>query len=172
MVDFVTHLAYLACAFVGAHESVQCVWRRHDPASPLAADELRALVDAERGTAILSVSSNSQPDVFSLRVHGTRMRASASLFEPLLTIERQREIAQPLVPVWNGLSASWAHSRSAFGGLWRKLSGRPLTYEGLWTLLGRFYRSLAQGEPPPISIDEIERSSRLVWDVLAQEPRA
>ena len=76
MIDFVTHLAYLACHFIGPHQSVTSEWRRHDGKDGLA-DEMKALVRGSRGTAALGISGHTQPDVFALRVHGTKMRASA-----------------------------------------------------------------------------------------------
>jgi len=167
--DFVTHLAYLAYAFVGPPRAVHTVWdkRGSGPVPPW--DEFRALVDAERGTASLSFSARAQPDLFWLRVHGTRMRATASLFEPLLVFERLYQGPRPLFPVRNGLAAAVAYSHSAVAGLWRKLGGRPITYSGLWRLLSRFYRALEEGAPPPLSPDWIEAVNRLVGDLVAQK---
>jgi predicted dehydrogenase len=170
--DFITHLAYLAEAFVGEFRSVDTVWSKRETSSPLRWDEFRALIDAERGTASVGFSARSQPDVFWLRVHGTRLRASASLFEPLLTIEKLHGGPRPLLPVRNGFSLASAYARSAVGGLWHKLAGRPVTYEGLWELLRRFYGALGAGEGPPISPRQISAVNRLVWELLEREPNA
>ena len=52
--DFLTHLASLAHAFVGPHRSVNTLWsKRSNRPSPFPSDEFRALVAAERGTAML-----------------------------------------------------------------------------------------------------------------------
>jgi hypothetical protein len=130
-------------------------------------DEFRALVEAERGTASLAFSSHSRPDVFSLRVHGTKMRATASLFEPLLVIERLHGGPRPLLPVWNGISAARSHASSAVAGLWQKLQGRPGTYAGLWTLLERLYESVERGTDPPVGLDQIDSVNALVQELLA-----
>jgi predicted dehydrogenase len=171
LADFVTHLAYLACAFVGPHRSVSTLWRQRGGVASVPFDDLRALVDAERGTALLSFSSHAKPEGFTLRVHGTRLRATASLFEPFLGLERLHGGPRPLLPVRNGLALARAHVGAAVGGLWRKLAGRPSAYEGLGTLLARVYAALARGAAPPVGWAEIEASSRLVWDLLAGEPR-
>jgi predicted dehydrogenase len=166
VVDFITHLAYLAHAFVGAHRATHTSWRNRsgDPVVPY--DEFRALIDGERGTACLGFSAHAQPDVFSLRVFGTQMRASASLFEPLLSIEKLRGGPQPLLPVMNGLSVAGAHARSALYGLYRKLQGKPGTYQGLWVLLEKLYKSIASGEQPPISPERITAVNELVAALL------
>ncbi len=171
VVDFITHLAYLAHAFVGAHRATHTSWRNRsgDPAVPY--DEFRALVDAERGTACLGFSAHAQPDVFSLRVFGTKMRASASLFEPLLSIEKLRGGPQPLLPVVNGLAIAGAHVRSAFSGLYGKLQGKPGTYRGLWVLLEKLYESVAAGETPPITPEHIKAVNGLVGALLLDTER-
>ena len=68
--DFLTHLAYLAHGFVGAHRSVAVSARKEDANCPDAISEFKALVDAERGTALLGFSAGSEVDGFWLRVEG------------------------------------------------------------------------------------------------------
>jgi predicted dehydrogenase len=167
--DFLTHLASLAHAFVGPHRSVRCIWTKRGQDHPLPSDEFRALADCERGTASLGFSAHTQPDVFWLRVYGTKMRAAANLFEPLLTIDRVRGGPKPLVPLLNGRGAAKDARRAAYGGLWRKLSGGPGAYEGLWELVGRTYKAIEQNAEPPISTSDIEEVNRLVADLKKQE---
>jgi predicted dehydrogenase len=169
--DFLTHLASLAYFFVGPHQSVRTLWRKRGTDTVLPNDEFRALVDAERGTAMLGFSAHSQPDVFTLRVYGTKMRAWANLFETRLTIERVLGGPKPLMPVRNAMADAKAARRDAFGGLWRKLSGGPAAYEGLWELLGRTYDALGAGKQPPITMQQVEAVNRLVDDLTKEELR-
>jgi len=170
VLDFVTHLAYLACAFAGAPRSAATQWRRAEGGHTW--DEFRALVECEAGSASLAWSANAQPDTFSLRVHGTHLRGAASLFEPLLVVERLHAGPRPLLPVRNGLAAARAYASSALLGLWRKLQGRPVTYAGLWELLARVYDAHRAGGPPPITPEQVQRANELVWMLLDQEPRS
>lgn len=172
LADFLPHLASLAHAFVGPHRSVHSVWRKLDRSSPLSADELVALVDGERGTAALTFSAHAQPDLFSVRVHTTTLRATAGLFEPRLVVERLRPAPRPLVPVLNGLAEGRTAAVGALSGLAGKLSGGPGAYEGLWALLGETYRALATGAPPPVSLEQVEAVNALVADLAAQGPRS
>ena len=167
--DFITHLAYLTEAFVGDFRSVETNWSKRQGSSRLRWDDFRALIDAERGTASIGFSARSQPDVFWFRVHGTKLRVSASLFEPLLTIEKLHGGPRPLLPVRNSFSVASAYARSAVGGLWRKLAGRPVTYEGLWELLRRLYGAVGAGTDPPISAQQIAAVNRLVRALLDRE---
>ena len=164
--DFLTHLASLSHLFVGPHRSAHAVWsKRGTRPSPLPSDEFRALVDAERGTAVLGFSANTQPDAFWLRVYGEKMQAVANLFETRLTIDRQRSGPKPLTPLFNGLRESRDVHRAALSSLRRKLSGGPGAYEGLWDLLARTYRAIGSGAEPPITPRQIVEVNRLVDDL-------
>ena len=163
--DFVSHLAYLALAFTGPSRWLEVRWRKRAD-SPLPADELRALMDGERASALLEFSSHAQPDGFWIEVHGTRLRARAGLFEPLLAIERLRPGPRPLVPVKNGLSMALDHARAGLGGLARKLSGRPLSYEGLHELVRRTVAAIRTSSRPPVEPAAIREVNRLVAEIL------
>lgn len=164
--DFLPHLASLSRFLVGPHTNVDALWEKRRPDTPLPYDELHALVSAERGTAALSFSALSRPAVFGLRVHATRLRIAANLFEPRLTVERLRRGPPPLAPLVNGLVEAAAVGRAAVSGLVRKLSGGPGAYEGLWELVGQTYRALAAGSPPPVTHAEVDDVNRLVADLL------
>jgi predicted dehydrogenase len=159
--DFLPHLASLAHRFVGAHRRAHTVWAKRK-SSILPYDEFRAVVDAERGTATLGFSASSQPDGFWLRVYGERMQATANLFETRLTFDRLRPGPKPLRPLLNGLEEGRSVRRAAIGGLVGKFRGGPGAYEGLFELLARTYRSLAEGTPPPITAQQVLDVNRLV----------
>ncbi len=159
--DFLPHLASLAHLFVGPHRRVDKVWTKRRP-SVLPYDEFRAVVDAERGTASLGFSASAQPDAFWLRVYGERMQAVANLFETRLTFDRLRPGPKPLRPFLNGLEEGRAVRRAAVGSLLRKFTGGPGAYEGLWELLARTYRALADGSTLPVSTSQVLAVNRLV----------
>jgi predicted dehydrogenase len=164
--DFLPHLASLAHLFVGPHRSAQTLWsKRGIRSSPLPSDEFRALVDAERGSALVGFSANIQPDAFWLRVYGEKMQAVANLFETRLTIDRTRGGPRPLRPLLNGLREARDVRRGALSSLKRKLSGGPGAYEGLWDLLARTYRALDSGSEPPVTPRQMTEVNHLVDDL-------
>jgi hypothetical protein len=126
-------------------------------------------VVAERGTATLGFSAGTRPEGFWLRVSGERMQATADLFETRLTIARVRGGPKPLVPLRNGLDEARGVRRAAFGSLWRKLSGGPGAYEGLWELLAQTYQALGKGGEPPVSARQVAEVNRLVADLTREE---
>jgi len=159
--DFLPHLASLAHAFVGPHREARTLWTKRRT-GPLPYDELRAVVEAERGTASLAFSASAQPDAFWLRVYGERMQATANLFETRLTFDGPRPGPKPLRPFFNGLEEGKAIRQAARATLWRKFRGGPGAYEGLFELLGRLYRALGEGKEPPVSLEQVLEVNRLV----------
>ena len=166
--DFLTHLAYLAWVFVGPHESVRTAWSQRNSDSPLAYDEFRALAKCRDGTALLSFSSQTQPDAFFVSVHGTRARAVAHLFEPRLTIERLRP-GGPVMPILNAFDVGRSELRGALRSFKRKLGGGPGAYEGLWELVRRTYAAVSEQTEPPVSPAQVLEVNRWVDDLTRPE---
>jgi predicted dehydrogenase len=168
--DFLPHFASLAHVFTGPHRTAQSVWTKRKP-SPLPFDEFCAVVEAERGTAALCFSSSSQPDAFWLRVYGERMQATANLFETRLSFDGPRNVPKPLRPFFSGLEEGATIRRAALATLLRKFKG-PGAYEGLWELLARTYRALADGSPVPVTMSQVLEVNRMVEALKPKEQRA
>jgi predicted dehydrogenase len=168
--DFVTHLSYLGHSFVGSMRSVQALFRKQSSKHCLKVDEFRATVDAEHGTANLSLSSNAQPDMFEVRLFGTRGSATAHLFEPRFSFELYQDSAKPIMPMRNCFRVA----RQSFSGgcrsLMRKLSGGPGSYDGLWELIRQTYSGLAGKQPMPIEHAQIREVNRWVQAILSEAP--
>lgn len=168
--DLLTHLVALAHLFVGPVRQAKALWTKRS-GTVLTSDEMQSISDCERGSASIVFSAHAQPDQFWLRVHGTRMRASANLFETYLSIERLRGGSKPLMPFFNALSESKSAFRAAFGGLWRKLEGGPAAYEGLWELIRRTYSAVEEGGPPPVTPQQMREVNQWI-DLLKSQDRS
>jgi predicted dehydrogenase len=166
--DFLPHLASLCWLFVGAHTSSRTLWSKRGQGTLAPVDELRALVEAERGTASLGFSANAQPDGFGVRVFGTRMTAALSLFEGSVSLQRRWPGSSAATPLMNGIVGGWSSGVEAVRSLRSKLSGRPAGYEGLGELVRRTYAALRAGGPAPIGVAQIDDVSRLVRDLTAE----
>lgn len=168
--DFLPHLASLAHRFVGPCRSAHSVWAKRAP-SPLPFDEFRALVEAERGTAALGFSANSQPDAFWLRVYGERAQATANLFETRLTFDGPRNAPKPLRPFFSGLDEGKTIRRAAVTTLLRKFTSQG-AYEGLWNFLARAYQALKDGSALPVTASQVIEVNRMIETLKPTEQRA
>lgn len=158
--DFLPHLAYLAHAFVGPAQDVQSAWQLAAP--PLGASELRAIVRGDAGLAVLSFSARAQPSGFWVRVAGTHLECETNLFEPpRMIVRRVRPGVAALSTLRSGLEEGRDVLWATVAGFWRKLGGVS-SYDGLAVLLARTYEALRRGEPPPISLQQLDEVARLV----------
>ena len=165
--DFLPHLASLAHLFLGRIRTAQPVLSKRR-ASMLPFDEFRAVLEAERGTATIGFSANSQPDGFWLRVYGEKMLAVANLFETRLTFDAPRGGPKPLRPFFSGIEEGSAIRRAALATLLRKFKG-PGAYEGLWQLLAQTYRGLAENTALPVTASTVLEVNAMVEALKPKE---
>src|SRR6202008_1018859 len=99
-------------------------------------------------------SSSSQPDACWLGVYGERRQATANLFETRLTFDGPRNVPKPLRPFFSSLEEGKTIRRAALATLLRKFKG-PGALEGLWDLLARTYRALADGSAMPVTATQL-----------------
>jgi predicted dehydrogenase len=169
--DFLPHLASLVHSFIGRHHSVRAHWQKRTVDSPLPYDEFRAIVAAERGTGYLSFSAHARPELFWIRVDGTRMRAAAELFNSCLVVNRLTDGPRPVALMRDRLREARHVRRAAWHNFLEKLAGGHGAYQGLWTLLARTYGSLRTGVEPPVSVQQIAEVNDLVAALTAEENR-
>jgi predicted dehydrogenase len=167
--DFLPHLASLVHLFVGRHQTVRAHWQKRMTDSPLPYDEFRAVATGEHGTAYLSFSAHAQPDMFWIRVDGTRMRATAELFDPYLIVNRPAVGPRPIAVLRDRLREARHIRRATWRNFLQKLAGSPGAYQGLWVLLAQTYRSLETGVEPPVSARQIAEVNDLVAALTAPE---
>ena len=168
--EFLTHLCYLAHAFIGDHRRVSSAWRLSQQACGPVVDNLQALVEGDRGTARLGFSADSQPDRFTVRVQGTRMQVETNLFEVGVVQSQLLGGPKPLMPVRNMMRRGRAEWSNAARSLRRKLGGGPGPYEGLWNLIRSYYDNLLRGVEPPVSTHETLAVNRLFRDIVQEAP--
>jgi predicted dehydrogenase len=168
--DFITHLCYLALMFIPDCDRVAAAWSNHGGGDLFKYDDLDAIVIGGSTHARIRFSSYTQPDCFTVTVRGSKGYAETDLFQPYLRCVRPRQGGKQLSPLINHfvngydlMSASWRNFN-------RKIMQKT-PYEGLYRLLGLTYEALQNGTQPPISFADMERTSRLVEALLAEENR-
>jgi predicted dehydrogenase len=160
--NFISHPVSVALAFVDRIDRVATWQRRRDPRFP-DADELRALLAGPEASATVAVSAHAQPH-FLVRIQGT----SADLDVDVLGETLQRRTG--------GHAAGAALRRGAVelrgGASWfgRTLTGRRDPYfAGLRVLLERFYGAIRDGDPPPLTVEQMNAVNAVVRDIFAPD---
>lgn len=168
--DFITHLAALSHAVSGEHREVHASWSGESRSDGIATD-LVAMVEAERGTACLRFSARARPETFSVRVSGSAMSATASIFRERLVLERDPTWRRPLQMVRRGVEAGINGALSSLAGPWGRVSGGPGAYVGIGTLIERTYEALRTGQPVPVDPHQVRAVNRLRAAILDTDGR-
>jgi predicted dehydrogenase len=169
--DYLPHLAAMAHLFFGPHRSVRSRWWKRAEDSPLPYDEFRALVVADHGTATLGFSAGSKPEMFGIRVHGTRMRATADLYDMTLVLNQMRGGPRPLARVRDRLAEAGDILRDTRRAFIQKFSARPGVFDGLWYLVSRTYEAARSESEPPVTPRQIAEVNDLIAALVAEENR-
>ncbi len=157
--DLVPHPLYLQLHFLGAVERLEAV--AFSPGRSPSTDategrieELRVLMQGEGRTGFLTISMNASPMMNTLKLCGSKMTVEVNLNN--MTIVRRRDYKVPKIiakPLPN-LDESWQLLTQTTRNTVDFVRGKIRFYPGMGELIRRFYDSIRNGTPPPVSEDE------------------
>ena len=168
--DFITHLGYLVLRFFPDPDKVSAAWTNHGGDDLFKYDDLDALLIAGDRHARIRFSCRTGPDCFALTVRGTRAEVQTDLFHPFMRLIKPRKGGEKLSPVVNQLANGLSLVGSSWATLRNKLMQRS-PYEGLHTFLKRTYDALQHDSEPPVTFDDMDRTTRLIDQMLAEGNR-
>jgi predicted dehydrogenase len=173
--EFISHLSYLLLHFIPASDpdefdSIRAMWRNQGGGDVFKYDDLDATVSAGRVRGRIRFASHQWPDCLMVQVRGSAGVASAELFHPTMLLTSKRPVGRHLMPLLNAMVEARAKALSGIGSIWHKLHHHS-TYEGLERFLHRTYEALQCGDEPPVTFDQMDRTTRLIDAMLAPENR-
>ncbi|ACK73636.1 oxidoreductase domain protein [Gloeothece citriformis PCC 7424] len=166
--DFITHLSYLALRFMPEVEEVKAAWRNLGGGNLFKYDDLDAFLMAGSVHGRIRFSSYTKPDCFEVIVRGSKGYAQTDLYQPYLRCVIPRKGGKQLSPLINHFVNGWDLMNDSVRNFRRKIM-QQTPYEGLHRLLEITYQSLIDGKEPPITFEDMARTSRLIEALLAQE---
>ncbi len=132
-------------------------------------DELRVHIsDGRNMTACFVFSSQFGPPVNGYRLFGRRNSIWVDNLHRMLVREKNKEYKSYLNYFLSPLDSAKEHARNSFRNIRRFLLAQFHDDSGLKHLVESFYRSVINGEPPPISHGEILRTSRIMDAIFEQ----
>ena len=174
--DFITHLSYLLLSFLPEADfaskstRIAAAWSNHGGGELFKYDDLDSVLIAGATHGRIRFSAYTQPECFSITVRGDRGYAETDLFQPYLRCVVPRSGGKQLTPLVNHFANGW-ELMSASARNFRNKIMQKTPYEGLHYLLGQTYEALSNGEAPPISYQDMARTSQLVEALLAERNR-
>jgi predicted dehydrogenase len=161
--DTVPHLAYLAYGFLGEPRRLSVLHRVGDDGSIV---ELRALVEGERATGVLTMSSLVWPLANTVALLGTKQSAFINLNNMTLVLRRSPKLPKPLAKVFPNLDEARQLLSATVTNTAAFLLGRQRYYPGIGAHLRAFYAAYRQGLPPPVSAYEGKAVVHLMEQLL------
>jgi predicted dehydrogenase/nucleoside-diphosphate-sugar epimerase len=150
--DIGVHCLYLIQELLGGIEEVDASWRSLGGDPNLAYDEWRAMVRCKRGLGQFQMSWNVKPMQSQIIIHGTKAVLRVDLF----AMFHGKRASTPLPKAAERLINAFADSLQPLVdvpvGVWKFVRKEIQSYQGLRNLVADFYRRLAAGEPPPVSV--------------------
>jgi 2-alkyl-3-oxoalkanoate reductase len=152
--DLGIHCLYLFAELLGPITRVDASWRSLGASPDLAFDEWRGLVECERGYGQFQLSWNGQPQESQVVIHGTRGSLRVDLFAMYRVRRRSLPVPKAIERVTNAYAESARPLVEVPANAARFAAGRIKPYQGVRNLIGDFYRRLAAGDPPAVTIED------------------
>jgi 2-alkyl-3-oxoalkanoate reductase len=152
--DIGVHCLYLMQALLGPIEDVEAEWSSLGGDPNLAYDEWRAMVRCARGLGQFQLTYNTRPMQSQLIIHGTRSVLRVDLFAMFHGKRSNTPLPKAAERLVNAFADSIGPMIDVPIGVWKFVRKEIQSYQGLRDLVTEFYRRLAAGEPPPVSVDD------------------
>lgn len=165
--DFITHLSSLVVRFIPDFDRVSAAWSNHGGGELFKYDDLDAIAIGNSAHARIRFTSHASPAAFNVVVRGSEGYVETDLFQPYLrcVIPRGGKLLSPLINHFvNGCDLI----NSTFINFRNKIMQKT-PYEGLHRLLDKTYEALIDEKTPPISFEEMERTNRLINQLLLEK---
>lgn len=164
--EMLPHPLYLAQAFLGELEPVAVHSRKLGSRDWMAADELRVILEGERGLATITESVNWPEDFMVLDIFGTEMSLHVDIWGAVMTRYavaggggRFRRGGQNLELGFQRLGGTAATAFEVTSGRFR---------DGHRSVIQQFFESVRTGIGMPVTVEEAREAVRLYQAVVAQ----
>src|ERR1051325_1843886 len=152
--DIGVHCLYLIQALLGPIEDVEAEWSSLGGDPNLAFDEWRAMVRCARGLGQFQLTYNTRPLQSQLIIHGTKSVLRVDLFAMFHGKRSNTPLPKAAERLVNAFADSIQPLIDVPINVWKFVRKEVQAYQGLRDLVAEFYRRLAAGEPPPVSVDD------------------
>lgn len=163
------HLAYLLMALLGRIRIVAAFARKVREHVPVPADELRVIVDGERGVGSMALSIGATPHRLGLVIQGTRSTLHVNLMTHSL-VRLATDAEGKFSKAWVSMNYGWQLVSQTLASTLASVRGRLPS--GHRTLIAQFYESLRNGTEPPVSGAEGRKVVGVLEELWAKLPPA
>lgn len=131
-------------------------------------DELRLMIAGKRVTASGMFSSHARPMAHLCRVHGTKNTVTVDYNSRTVTLEATTELPSAIGRLVPAFDRAAQFAREGLRNVERFAKSDFHFFAGLYNLVERFYLSIRDDSPPPISHRDIRWVTRRLQDIIDQ----
>jgi predicted dehydrogenase len=172
------HPLYLVEDLMGPFDDIDV--RGRTDASGDVLSEIRVVLGGARGFAYVALSMGAQPYLNHLTIYGTRATLRVNLNTMTVVLERVRKLPKLVAKLAANLEPASQMVAATLSNVIAVATRRMKLYPGIGENVRRFYRSLDEGDAPPVSPESgiaVVRmlnaiQSRLERDLGARAPAA
>jgi predicted dehydrogenase len=146
------HPLYLVDELIGPFDDIE-VRGRTASGDAAVLSEIRVVLGGPRGFGYVAFSMGAQPYLNHLTIYGTRATLRINLNTMTLLLERVRRLPKLVAKLAANLEPAGQMLGATAGNVLAVATRRMKLYPGIGENIRRFYRSLDEGDPPPVSAD-------------------
>jgi predicted dehydrogenase len=134
-------------------------------------DELRLIIRGERVTGYGTFSADIRPVGHFLRLYGTRNTLHADFNKRTVVIEASPRFPSALGRLLPAFAEGFRYFRAGGRNLMEFAGNEFHYFQGMKTLLMKFYESIVTDGPPPIPYRDLIRMSAVLDEIFRQAPQ-
>jgi 2-alkyl-3-oxoalkanoate reductase len=160
--NLICHPLYLACHFLANPGRPQVVGHNLGAVREAGLEEIRVLIPSSSGIGEVSLSLCNAPEVNRIEVVGTKGRITADWQTMTVLTMGQSGLPSALARFTSNFAAALDLTRAGLQTLLGIARGKIKRYQGLRTIVERFYQSLREGTSPPVQLEDGLQNIRLM----------
>lgn len=153
--DFMPHPVYLMLNYTGKTQRIDVLKRSYGTLPHNLPDELRILIDGEKASGLLTLSFATQPHLHFLRIYGTKMTVESNIYTRSVIVHPLSQLPKAIQRATYNLSQSWQLLKSTTSNTFNLLIGRLKPYQGIKSIIHKFYDSINNNSSAPVKKSEV-----------------
>ena len=152
--DFMPHPLYVMLPYLGRVEDVLVTEKSMGELPQGISDELRVLVKGRNALGTLTLSFAAKPHHHFVKIYGTKMMVHVNFDTMTTVLHPVSSLPKAAQKATYNLGEAWQLGAGTLKNVRDFGTGRLRPYQGMKTLIHRFYDAVETGGEPPVSKDE------------------
>lgn len=171
--NYITHPLYMCLKFIGKIKNISIDCRSMGAIPQHLTDEIRVLINGENATGLVVQSYSCEPYQHYITIYGEKQAIKIDWRNISLIQYRKHRLPDALNRVMiNNLDLGWQYTKQSVSNFFGFATKRAVPYHGMKLLIDKFYHSIQNASPPPISKDLIlstEIASDRIYEAIPKK---